>query len=235
MKVLIAEDDLTSRKFLSKFLSKYGECDLALDGPETINAFLMALKDKKPYHLICLDITDKPTDTKKLIEALEGLGLIDGAESTAKENSRQTADIKGRSEKPSQKDSSSGNSGNQPRMKTNFDGKDKNTSRRSIRKNNSSPVMANEANQMGYGYFKSVHALSDYQLEVTMETGTTIHFKFLTRLNTARFGMLRDEELFRSVRTDGNYLIFNKAGRMPVKITALEFMDLVLVDRTKLM
>ncbi|HWR60870.1 MAG TPA: hypothetical protein VN580_04625 [Clostridia bacterium] len=83
------------------------------------------------------------------------------------------------------------------------------------------------------GYFKSVHALPDYRLKVTMETGTTIHFDFHTRLNTMRFGMLRDEELFRSVSTDGIYLIFSKAGRMPVKITASEFMDLILIDRTK--
>ena len=83
------------------------------------------------------------------------------------------------------------------------------------------------------GYFKSVKALPDYQLDVTMETGTTIHFDFRSRLNTIRFGMLRDEEVFKSVTTDGTYLIFNKAGRMPVKITASEFMDLVLIDRRK--
>ncbi len=86
---------------------------------------------------------------------------------------------------------------------------------------------------MNLGYFKSVHALSNYQLVVTMETGTKIHFDFRPRLDTVRFGTLRDEELFHSVQTDGNYLIFNKSGRMPVRITASEFMDLVLIDRRK--
>ena len=86
---------------------------------------------------------------------------------------------------------------------------------------------------MSEGYFKSVHPLAGYQLEITMGTGTTIRFDFSTRLNTARFGSLRDEELFHSVKTDGNYLIFDKAGKMPVKITASEFMDLVLIDRGK--
>lgn len=83
------------------------------------------------------------------------------------------------------------------------------------------------------GYFKSVHAQPDYQLEVIMETGTTIQFDFRSRLDTARFGRLKDEALFQSVRTDGNYLIFEKAGRVPVKITTSEFMDLVLIDRRK--
>lgn len=46
-------------------------------------------------------------------------------------------------------------------------------------------------------------------------------------------GMLKDQELFQSVHTDGNYLIFKKTNRMPVKVTALEFMDLVLIDRRK--
>lgn len=85
--------------------------------------------------------------------------------------------------------------------------------------------------QKGEGYFRSVRALPGYLLEVSMETGSFIRFSFCGRLNTARFGTLRDEELFRSVQTDGNYLIFQKAGKMPVKITASEFMDLVLIDR----
>ena len=39
---------------------------------------------------------------------------------------------------------------------------------------------------MNPGYFKSVHALSNYQLVVTMETGTKIHFDFRPRLDTVR-------------------------------------------------
>ncbi len=56
MKILIAEDDLVSRSFLSRFLEKYGDCDLVVDGLEALDAFLMALKEKDPYRLICLDI-----------------------------------------------------------------------------------------------------------------------------------------------------------------------------------
>ena len=34
MKSLVAEDDATSRKLLQAFLSRYGGCDIALDGEE---------------------------------------------------------------------------------------------------------------------------------------------------------------------------------------------------------
>ena len=41
---------------MAGFLSKYGECDITVDGMEAVDAFLMALEDKKPYDLVCLDI-----------------------------------------------------------------------------------------------------------------------------------------------------------------------------------
>lgn len=70
MKILIAEDDLTSRKFLSKFLSQYGECDLVVDGLEAIDAYLIAVKEKKPYDLICLDIMMPKVDGVKVLKAI---------------------------------------------------------------------------------------------------------------------------------------------------------------------
>ena len=41
---------------MSNFLSKYGECDVTVDGMEAVDAFLMALEDGEPYDLVCLDI-----------------------------------------------------------------------------------------------------------------------------------------------------------------------------------
>ena len=41
MRILIAEDDLASRMFLSKFLNEYGDCDLTVDGIEAMDAFMM--------------------------------------------------------------------------------------------------------------------------------------------------------------------------------------------------
>lgn len=56
MKILLAEDDFVTRKFMTGFLSKYGECDVTVDGMEAVDAFMMALEDDDPYDLVCLDI-----------------------------------------------------------------------------------------------------------------------------------------------------------------------------------
>lgn len=56
MKILLAEDDFATRKFMAGFLSKYGECDITVDGMEAVDAFMMALEDGEPYDLVCLDI-----------------------------------------------------------------------------------------------------------------------------------------------------------------------------------
>jgi two-component system, chemotaxis family, chemotaxis protein CheY len=75
MRILIAEDDLVSRKFLSKFLSAYGECDITIDGMEALEAFMLAWDEGKPYELICLDIMMPELDgvkTLKTIRDIEG-------------------------------------------------------------------------------------------------------------------------------------------------------------------
>lgn len=73
MKVLIAEDDLSSRKFLFKFLSQYGECDLVVDGLEALDAVLISLKENKPYDLICLDIMMPKVDGVKVLKHIKEL------------------------------------------------------------------------------------------------------------------------------------------------------------------
>ena len=70
MKILIAEDDLASRRFLSKFLTQYGEVDLVVDGLEALDAYLMATKEKAPYDLICLDVMMPKVDGVKVLKAI---------------------------------------------------------------------------------------------------------------------------------------------------------------------
>jgi two-component system chemotaxis response regulator CheY len=70
MRILIAEDDMTSRRFLSKFLSQYGECDVVVDGMEALDAYLISAKDKTPYDLICLDIMMPKVDGVKVLKAI---------------------------------------------------------------------------------------------------------------------------------------------------------------------
>ncbi len=73
MRILIVEDDMASRKFLFKLLSKYGECDLVVDGLEAIDAFMMAFKDEMPYDLICLDIMMPKVDGVKVLKIMRDL------------------------------------------------------------------------------------------------------------------------------------------------------------------
>ena len=56
MKILLAEDDFVTRKFMANFLSKYGDCDVTVDGMEAVDAFMLALEEDDPYDLVCLDI-----------------------------------------------------------------------------------------------------------------------------------------------------------------------------------
>lgn len=80
-------------------------------------------------------------------------------------------------------------------------------------------------------FIQSVRALSGYSLEVVMQTGAIIQFDFAPRLCSARFGALQEDAVFQSVRTDGDYLLFRRGDVDCVRITAKEFLDMVMVDR----
>jgi len=73
VKVLIAEDDRISRAFLEKFMSEYGTCDIALDGMDTLDQFLEAMKQQTPYDLLCLDIMMPRIDGLKVLKVIRGL------------------------------------------------------------------------------------------------------------------------------------------------------------------
>lgn len=56
MKILIAEDDFTSRRIMKHMLSGYGDCDIAVNGLEAVEMFKAALAENSRYDLICMDI-----------------------------------------------------------------------------------------------------------------------------------------------------------------------------------
>ena len=70
MNSLIIEDDLTTRLILSKWLSKYGQCDAVPNGFEGLDAFRLALKSGCPYKLVCLDINMPGLDGHETLTAL---------------------------------------------------------------------------------------------------------------------------------------------------------------------
>lgn len=67
MKILIVDDDFTSRKLLLKTLESYGECDLACNGLEAVAAFEAAHLDQNAYQIILLDI---------LMPEMDGHGVL---------------------------------------------------------------------------------------------------------------------------------------------------------------
>ncbi|MGB3367661.1 MAG: response regulator [Acidaminobacteraceae bacterium] len=73
MRILIAEDDYVSRKFLNKFLSKFGECDVTVDGMEAIEVFMMGLEEELYYDLVCLDIMMPEVDGIKALKTMRKL------------------------------------------------------------------------------------------------------------------------------------------------------------------
>ncbi|MCL2051280.1 MAG: response regulator [Lachnospiraceae bacterium] len=70
MRILIAEDDFASRKFMQKYLSNFGDCDITIDGEEAVEAFRMALEDNEPYDLICLDIMMPAMDGYQVLKVV---------------------------------------------------------------------------------------------------------------------------------------------------------------------
>ena len=70
MKSLVAEDDVTNRKLLHVFLSRYGHCDIAVNGAEAVSAFRHACQNNQSYDLVCMDLRMPQMDGQEAIRAL---------------------------------------------------------------------------------------------------------------------------------------------------------------------
>ncbi len=82
MRTLIVEDDFTSRLLLQSFLSKYGECHIAVTGKEAIAAFRMAKERGQKYDLICMDIMMPEMDGQTAVKEIRDLEANAGTLST---------------------------------------------------------------------------------------------------------------------------------------------------------
>ncbi|MBP7072023.1 MAG: response regulator transcription factor [Clostridia bacterium] len=72
MKILIVDDDKYSSIYLLKILSEYGKCDIASNGIEAVDAFLLAHEEGLPYDLISLDLMLPLLDGEDVLSVIRG-------------------------------------------------------------------------------------------------------------------------------------------------------------------
>ncbi len=76
MKILISEDDFTSRTLLQELLKNYGSPHIVVNGMEAVEAVRLSLEADEPYDLIYLDIMMPEVDGQ---QALQVIGRIEKA------------------------------------------------------------------------------------------------------------------------------------------------------------
>jgi two-component system chemotaxis response regulator CheY len=78
IKILLVEDELTSRMTLNSFLHPLGEVDIAVNGNKAINAVKKSIENNQPYELIFLDIMMPELDGIKTLEKIRQLETQNG-------------------------------------------------------------------------------------------------------------------------------------------------------------
>ena len=78
MRILIVEDNPVDRKYLSRLLEGYGQCNIAKDGMEAINAFLAAFRIKDFYGLICINIMIPKIDGLTVLKRIRDIEIGHG-------------------------------------------------------------------------------------------------------------------------------------------------------------
>jgi two-component system, chemotaxis family, chemotaxis protein CheY len=73
LRMLLVEDDFASRLVLQKFLSRYGDCHIAVNGREAVDAFRTALERGQPYDLVCMDIMMPEMDGREAVRQIRAM------------------------------------------------------------------------------------------------------------------------------------------------------------------
>lgn len=73
MKCLIAEDHLLSRRILKELLSPKFDCDIAVNGQEAIDSFVLAHESKRPYDVLFMDVMMPVVDGLEALQCIRTL------------------------------------------------------------------------------------------------------------------------------------------------------------------
>jgi two-component system, chemotaxis family, chemotaxis protein CheY len=67
------EDDFASRLLLQTFLSRYGECHVAVNGREAVEAYRVAWESGLRYDLVCADIMMPEMDGHEAVRQIRAI------------------------------------------------------------------------------------------------------------------------------------------------------------------
>jgi two-component system chemotaxis response regulator CheY len=83
LNILLAEDDFACRLLLQTFLARYGECHVAVNGVEAVEAFRVAMERGQRYDMICMDIMMPVMDGREAVRRIRAMEEAHGILSTS--------------------------------------------------------------------------------------------------------------------------------------------------------